>query len=272
MVVRSKVMELGLQDATVLITGGASNIGRGIVHGYAAEGSRIVICDIDGAQAELVRKEALERGASAVEIAVEDLTDPGAAARATQLALDSFGSVDVLVNNAGWSVPAFLAEDKDRARWQRLVEVNFFGAIHATQAVIPTMKEAGRGSIVFVASEAAFGQIRQAVYGGTKAAVVALARTTAKEHGRHGIRANVVCPGLVIPESESAVGDKSLWAVGQENVFDPKQIDFMLKDTPLRRLTTAEDVANAVVWVSSDRAARQVTGQLFSVSGGYTMP
>jgi len=265
-------MELGLRDASVLITGGASNIGRGIVHAYAAEGSRIVICDIDGDQAERVRKEALDLGAGEVEIAVEDLTDPEAAGRAAQLAVDSYGTVDVLVNNAGWSVPGFLTEDTDRSRWQRLVEVNFFGAIHATQAVIPTMKEAGRGSIVFVASEAAFGQIRQAVYGGTKAAVVALARTTAREHGRHGIRANIVCPGLVIPESEDAVGDRSLWSVGQDNVFDSKQIDFLLKDTPLRRLTTAEDVANAVVWLSSERAARQVTGQLFTVSGGYTMP
>jgi 2-hydroxycyclohexanecarboxyl-CoA dehydrogenase len=265
-------MELGLRDASVLITGGASNIGRGIVHAYAAEGSRIVICDIDGDQAEQVRKEALELGASNVEVAVEDLTDPDAATRATRLATDAHGTVDVLVNNAGWSVPGFLSEDKDRSRWQRLVEVNFYGAIHATQAVIPAMKDAGKGSIVYVASEAAFGQIRQAVYGGTKAAVVALARTTAREHGRHGIRANVVCPGLVIPESERAIGGKSLWSVGQDNVFDSKQIDYLLKDTPLRRLTTAEDVAHAVVWLSSDVGARQVTGQLFSVSGGYTMP
>jgi 2-hydroxycyclohexanecarboxyl-CoA dehydrogenase len=265
-------MDLGLRDARVVITGGASNIGRGIVHGFAAEGSRIVLCDVDGDQAEKVRGEALERGAAAVELAVADLTLPGAADEAIGLAVERWGGVDVLVNNAGWSVPGFIASDTDRAKWQRTVEVNFFTAIAATQAALEPMKEQGAGSIVFIASEAAFGQIRQGVYGATKAAGVALARTTAREHGRHGIRSNIVCPGLVIPEGPEAVGAQSLWAVGEENVFDQKQTDYLLKDTPLRRLTGAEDIANAVLWLSSERAARQVTGQLISVSGGYTMP
>lgn len=265
-------MELGLRNARVVVTGGASNIGRGIVHGFAAEGSRIVICDIDETQAGKVRAEALERGAAEVEIAVVDLTEPDGAARAVAVAVDAWGGLDVLVNNAGWSVPGFVAADKDRERWQKLVDVNFFGAIAATQAALDVMVEQRSGALVYVASEAAFGQIRQAVYGATKAAVVALARTTAREHGRHGIRANIVCPGLVVPESPDAVGADSLWSVGEDNVFNDKQKEFLLKDTPLRRLTTAEDVASSVLWLSSDSAARQVTGQLFSVSGGYTMP
>ena len=128
------------------------------------------------------------------------------------------------------------------------------------------------GSIVFVASDAAFGQIRQAVYGATKAALIALARTTAKEHGRHGIRSNVVCPGLVVPDGPDAVGAESLWAVGEDAVFNDKQIEFLMRDTPLRRLTLAEDIASAVMWMTSETAARQVTGQVISVSGGYTMP
>jgi NAD(P)-dependent dehydrogenase (short-subunit alcohol dehydrogenase family) len=110
------------------------------------------------------------------------------------------------------------------------------------------------------------------MYGATKAAEVALARTTAREHGRHGIRANIVCPGLVIPEGPEAVGASSLWAGGADAVFNDKQVDYLLKDTPLRRLTLAGDVANAVLWLASDVTARQVTGQLIAVSGGYTMP
>jgi 2-hydroxycyclohexanecarboxyl-CoA dehydrogenase len=102
--------------------------------------------------------------------------------------------------------------------------------------------------------------------------MVALARTTAREHGRHGIRSNIVCPGLVIPDGPDAVGSASLWSVGQDAVFNQNQIDYMIKDTPMRQLTTAEDVGRAVLWFSSPRAARQVTGQLISVSGGYTMP
>ncbi len=265
-------MDLQLADARVIVTGGASNIGRGIVHAFAAEGSRIVLCDIDGPQAERVGREAMDRGAAAVEVVVGDLTVEGEAQRAADRSLEAWGGIDVLVNNAGWSVPGFIAKNTDRANWQRTVEVNFYTAIAATQAVLEPMREQGHGAIVFIASESAFGQIRQGVYGATKAAVVALARTTAREHGRHGIRSNVVCPGLVVPEGPEAVGERSLWAVGKDNVFNDDQAAYLLKDTPLDRLTTADDVAGSVLFLASDRMSRQVTGQLFSVSGGYTMP
>ncbi len=265
-------MDLGLADARVLVTGGASNIGRGIVHAFAAEGARIVLNDIDAPQAEKVQAEAKELGAADVNVVIADLTSPGAAEEAVGAAQDAWAGLDVLINNAGWSVPGFIATDTDRDKWQRTIEINLFSAIAATQAAIPSMKAAGGGAIVYIASDAAFGQIRQGVYGASKAAMVALARTTAREHGRHGIRSNVVCPGLVIPEGPEAIGASSLWAVGQDAVFDQMQIDFMLKDTPLRRLTTADDIGRAVLWFSSPLAARQVTGQLISVSGGYTMP
>lgn len=265
-------MDLGLTESRVLITGGASNIGRGIVHGFARERARIVLCDIDGAQAEKVRSEALTLGAAEVELAIVDLTSPNGANDAVAKAVNGWGGLDVLVSNAGWSVPGFITEDTDRARWQKLVEVNLYGAIAATQAALAPMIEAKSGALVYVASEAAFGQIRQAVYGATKAAVVALARTTAREQGRHGIRANIVCPGLVVPDGPDAVGSQSLWAVGESNVFNDRQREYLLKDTPLQRPTSAEDIANTVVWLSSNIAARQVTGQLIAVSGGYTMP
>ncbi len=265
-------MDLGLKSARVVVTGGASNIGRGIVHQFACEGARIVISDIDEAQAEKVRAEALERGAEAVELAIADLTTPDGAETAIGRSVDTWGGIDVLVNNAGWSVPGFIATDTDRDKWQRTIEVNFFTAVAATQSALGPMKDGGGGSIVFIASDAAFGQIRQGIYGASKAAMVALARTTAREHGRHGIRSNVVCPGLVIPDGPDAIGASSLWAVGEDEVFNPKQIEFMLKDTPMRRLTTADDVGRSVLWFASPTAARQVTGQMISVSGGYTMP
>jgi NAD(P)-dependent dehydrogenase (short-subunit alcohol dehydrogenase family) len=265
-------MDLQLEGARVLVTGGASNIGRAIVHDFAAEHARIVIADIDGAQAERVRLEALELGAEEVQLAIEDLALEGAGERAVACLVDRWSGIDVLVNNAGWSIGGFLTEDTDRAKWQRTVEINFYTAVACTQAAISPMREAGVGSIVFISSDAAFGQIRQAIYGATKAAVIALARTTAKEHGRHGIRSNVICPGLVMPEGPEAVGEASLWSVGRDAVFNEKQISYLLKDIPLRRLTDASDVAHAVTWISSNSAARQVTGQVFSVSGGYTMP
>src|ERR1700744_850324 len=253
-------MDLGLANARVLVTGGASNIGRGIVHGFAAEGARVVIADVDADQAAKVRAEALERGAAQPEGVATELTEAGAGDQAVAAVTGRWGGLDVLVNNAGWSVSGFLAEDTDRAKWQRLVEVNLYTAIACTQAAIPPMREAGTGAVVFIASDAAFGQIRQGIYGATKAALIALARTTAREHGRHGIRANVICPGLVLPASPDAVGAASLWPVGQDAVFNEKQIDYLKKEIPLRRLTTAADVASSVTWIASDRAARRAPG------------
>lgn len=265
-------MRLGLEDARVLITGGGSNIGRGIVHGFATEGARIVICDIDAEQAERVRAEAEERGAAEVVVAQADLALEGAGRRAVDEAVARWDGIDVLVNNAGLSVPGFVADDTDRAGWQRMVDVNLFAALECTQAALVPMRAAAAGALVFISSDAAFGQVRQGVYGTTKAGLIALARTVAREHGRHGIRSNVVAPGLVLPEDAGAVGAGSLWAGGPDAVFDERQIDAVTRALPLRRLTTAVDVANAVVWVSSDLAARQVTGQVLSVSGGFSMP
>lgn len=265
-------MDLGLTDARVIVTGGASNIGRGIVHGFAREGARILIADIDGDQAQRVRQEALDLGAADAAVAVADLTQPGAADDVVGDCTAKWGGLDAVANNAGWSRGEFVAKDDDRDRWRRLIDVNLVSLIEMTRASIPALRAAGGGSTVLISSEAAFGQIRQGVYGATKAAGVALARTVAREHGRHGIRSNIVCPGLVIPEDDAAVGASSLWAQGRDAVFTDAQAEYLLKDTPLNRMTDAQDIANATVWLSSPIAARQVTGQLISVSGGYTMP
>src|SRR5690606_847844 len=129
------------------------------VHAFAAEGSRIVLCDVDGDQAARVAEEARGLGAADVALLVADLTEPEVAEQAAGLAAERWGGIDVLVNNVGWSVPSFIAEDTDRDRWQRTVEINFYTAVAATQAVLPSMRAAGAGSIVFVSSDAAFGQI-----------------------------------------------------------------------------------------------------------------
>ena len=264
-------MDLALSGARVLVTGGASNIGRGIVHGFAGEGARIVLADRDADQAGRVRAEALDRGAAEVRVVVLDLTTEGAGARVVGEAVDAWGGLDALVNNAGWSAPGFLTEQTDRTLWQRTIETNLYTAIDATQAALGPMGEAGTGAIVFISSDAAFGAIRQGIYGTTKAGLIALARTTAREQGRRGIRANVVCPGLVLPD-EGGVGADSLWAAGRDAIFDDDQVEHIRRQTPLRRLTTPDDVAAAVVWLASPTAARQVTGQVVAVGGGSAMP
>jgi len=124
------------------------------------------------------------------------------------------------------------------------------------------------GAIVSIASDAAFGEFRMADYGAMKAGVLAFTRTIAKEYGRYGIRANAVAPGLVIP-AESEIGEGSLWKV---NIgMGPKEIQNIESGIPLRRRSEAVDIAWSVLFFASERA-RQLTGQLVSVSGGFAMP
>ena len=184
----------------------------------------------------------------------------------------AWDGIDVLVNNAGWSEPGWFAEQTDRGLWQKTIEVNLFSAIDCTQAALGPMRDAGAGCIVFISSDAAFGAVRQGIYGTTKAGMIALARTVAREHGRHGIRSNVVAPGLVVPPDDVPVGAHSVWAGGAAAMFTSDQVESVVRTQAIRQLTTPEDIGNAVLWISSPTAAGQVTGQVVAVGGGSTMP
>ncbi len=265
-------MDLGHAGARVVVTGAGANIGRGIAHVFAREGARVLVVDIDADQAERVAVELRALGAKDAAALAVDLTAEGAGRAVTDRVVRLWGGVDVLVNNAGWSKPGWFAEQTDRELWHRTVDVNLLAAVDCTQAALGPMREAGRGAVVFLSSDAAFGAIRQGIYGSTKAALIALARTVAREHGRHGIRSNVIAPGLVVPPDDVPVGEHSVWAAGKDAMFTADQVDSVLRTQALRRPTTPEDIGNAVAWVSSEVAARQVTGQVIAVGGGSAMP
>lgn len=265
-------MDLGHADARVIVTGAGANIGRGIAHCFAREGARVLVVDVDAERAEAVAAEALDLGAPDARPYAVDLTTEGAGTAVVTACVQAWGGVEVLVNNAGWSEPGWFAQQTDRALWQKTVEVNLFSAIDCTQAALGPMRAAGAGCVVFISSDSAFGAIRQGIYGTTKAGVIALARTVAKEHGRHGIRANVVAPGMVVPPDGVPVGEHSVWARGRNALFTPDQVASVVKTQAIRRLTTPDDIGNAVLWIASPIAARQVTGQVVAVGGGSTMP
>ncbi|MGE0487085.1 MAG: SDR family NAD(P)-dependent oxidoreductase [Gammaproteobacteria bacterium] len=262
-------MDLGLSNKAVIVTGGGSNIGRAIVLGFAREGAKIMIGDIDAAQAAVVADEARAAGAAAVEVAACDVTDLTQVQAMFKQAQDAFGGLDVLVNNVGWDSLMFFTQTTPDL-WEKIIRVNFVGMLNCTYTALAIMAPQNKGAIVSISSDASRqGEPREAVYGGMKAGVNSFMKTIAKENGRNGIRCNVVCPGVTIPEEDGEVGANSMW-VNKDTMFTPDQIEKIAKTLPLKKVGRPNDVANAVVFLASE-AAGHVTGQVLSVSGGYSM-
>ena len=262
-------MDLGLRDSRILITGGASHIGRAIVLKLAAEGAQIAILDRDLAQAERTAGEAERLSGRRPDVAAVDVADQPAADAACLAAIERLGGLDVLITNVGFNTPDFFLQT-DPLIWDNLIATNLTSVMSCVRAALPTLIAQGHGAIIATASTAAFGEPRQGVYAAAKAGVVAFIRTIAQEYGRSGVRANLVAPGLTLPEDDQTVGEQSLWRQG-DRVMNAAQTDYVVKATPLRRLTKADDIANAVAFLASDVAARQITGQLITVSGGFAM-
>ena len=259
-------MDLGLEGRVALVTGGASNLGRAITLGFAAEGARVVIADVDEEQARKVEREA---PSGTIVAHRTDVTDWESVSTTVRKVLDSMGRIDVLVNCAGWTVDRLFVE-KPREEWEREIAIDTWGFINSVRAVLDHMIERRYGRIVSIASEAGrMGEWREAVYSGTKASVIAMSKSIAREVGKHGITLNVVCPGL-IPGRPETSGKSSIWTADQLAIFTPEVLERAAKSYPLRRLGTPDDVVPAVLLLASDRAS-YVTGQTLSVSGGYTM-
>ena len=263
-------MELGLKGKSVIVTGGGSNIGRAIVHAFAAEGCNIAIADIDQAQGEKVAGEVTGMGTGArVFVVRTDVSDHEQVETMVSRTIREYGGVDVLVNNVGWTVDRLFME-KPREEWEREVRLNLWSPINCIRAVLPDMIEKRSGSIVSISSDAGrMGEFREAVYSACKGGVIALSKAVAREMGRYGIRLNVVCPGLTVPQSDEEMGQDSMW-LQMRDIFTDDVLERVKRSYVLRRLGTADELAKSVVFLSSD-AASFVTGQTLSVSGGYTM-
>ena len=263
-------MELGLKGKNVVVTGGGSNIGRAIVHAFAAEGSNITIAELSPSQGEKVAAEvAATTSESRVKVVATDVSDHQQVEKMVEQTLADFGSIDVFVNNVGWTIDRLFME-KPREEWEKEVQVNLWGAINCIHSVLPSMIERQSGSIVSISSDAGrMGEYREAVYSACKAGIIALNKSVARETGRYGIRLNVVCPGVVVPPQEESISEESMWNQ-MRDVFTEDVRERVKRNYPLRRLATSNEIANAVVFLASD-AASFITGQTLSVSGGYTM-
>ena len=260
-------MDLGLSGKVCVVTGGASNIGRAIAQELAREGAHVAILDRDAAQMQKTVLDIVGAGGAAHGFEL-DVTEVGETAHTVAEVERLVGPIAVLVNNVGWNGKAEFFLDQTPERWEKAFQLNLFSTFNVTHAVLSRMVERRAGAIVSIASDAGFGEFRMADYGAMKAGVMAFTRTIAKVYGRYGIRANAVAPGLVIPESE-AIGEGSLWSI--DIGMGPKEIQNIERGIPLRRRSEAVDIAWSVVFLASERA-RQLTGQVVSVSGGFVMP
>ncbi len=271
-------MELGLKDKTVVVTGGASNIGRGITLAFAKEGANIVIADVSEKQGPKVAGEAdAVKGGGRTIWVKTDVTGWDSVQAMVSKTLEEFGKIDILVNNVGWTYDRPFMQ-KPREEMEKEVALNYWGAINCNMAVLPSMIERKFGRVISISSDGCkTGQSGEAVYAGCKAAVVALSKSLAAENARYGITFNIVSPSATIPTSQDEVSELSMFApggFGYERGQTPDLMEKVMRAYPLarayNRLGRAEDIANAVVFLASD-AAVWITGQVLSVNGGQIM-
>ena len=237
-----------------LVTGGAGGIGSAVARRLAERDCRVAVGDL---RAEAAAAVAGEVGGLGV---VLDVTSADSVAEAVAEVTAALGPVDIVVNNAGWDeLRPFL--DTDESFWQKVIDINFTGALRVTSAVLGGMAERGWGRVVNVASDAGrVGSSSEAVYSGAKGGLIAFTKTIARETARRGVTANAVCPGPTrtpLLETMTAQGGDRL-------------VEALTRAVPMRRLAEPDDIAAAVVFFASE-AAGFITGQTLSVSGGMTM-
>ncbi len=244
-----------LTDRVALVTGASRGIGRAIALAMSRLGAVVVATDVLGDEVREVAAEIERAGGRAAPIAV-DITDAAAVNAAVAMALDRFGRLDILVNNAGVTRDNLLARMK-REDWQFVIDVNLTGAFNCMQAVMRPMMKQRSGRIISISSVVGqMGNAGQANYGASKAGLIGLSKSLAREIAGRNVTVNVVAPGLV---------DTQMTRVLPETVRN----EWAAK-VPLGRLGTAEDVASAVCFLASDEAG-YITGQVLAVNGGmYT--
>ncbi len=251
-----------LQGKVAVITGGGGGIGGATCARFAREGAKVAVLDrnLEGAQA--VASRIASEGGQAIALAC-DITDRASVDAAIAKVKEQLGEIDVLVNNAGWDVfKPFTKTVPDE--WERLIAINLVGALNMHHAVLPGMAARGTGGrIVNVASDAArVGSSGEAVYAACKGGLVAFSKTLAREHARHGITVNVVCPG---PTDTALLAGVTGTAANPE-----KLVEAFTRAIPMGRLGQPDDLPGAILFFASDEASF-VTGQVLSVSGGLTM-
>jgi 2-hydroxycyclohexanecarboxyl-CoA dehydrogenase len=249
-------------NRVALVTGGAQGIGRGVAAALAAGGFRVAIADLNAEAGTQTAKDLSEAGGTVIAVEV-NITDTASVEAGLHAVTRDLGPVEVVVNNAGWDdFMPFIATSEEF--WDKILDINFKGALRVTKAVLPGMIERKFGRIVNIGSDAGrVGSSLESVYSGAKGGIIAFTKTLAREVATKGITVNAVCPG---PTDTPALR-KFVDGAGQDA---EKVISGMVRAVPMKRLGTPDDIGPAVAFFASDAAAF-ITGQTLSVSGGLTM-
>jgi 2-hydroxycyclohexanecarboxyl-CoA dehydrogenase len=251
----------GLSGMVVIVTGGGGGIGAATCKRFAEEGATVVVFDIDLDAAERAAAQIAEVGGKAAAFSC-DITNYSVCQSAVRSVETTVGPVDVLVNNAGWDVFRPFVETSP-SDWQKIISINLTGVLNMHHVVLPSMVERKRGRIVSVSSDAGrVGSSGEAVYAGCKAGLIGFSKTIAREHSRHNINVNVVCPGII---------NTKLYENYKKGSRNPEKLDDAFRRAiPFGRLGEPGDLPGAICFLASDDAA-YITGQVLSVSGGLTM-
>lgn len=259
-------MDLGLKSKVTIVTGGARGIGAAIVEGFVREGSHVVIADnsLDDAQ-KLAEK--LGRGGVKVLAVRTDVTKKSDANNLASTTLQEFGKIDILINNAG-VISDIKFVDIEEEDWDRVNDVNAKGVYLVTQAVVPHMIAARCGKIVNLSSLAGKkGAAGVAHYCASKFAVIGITQSLAYELAEYNINVNAVCPGIL----RTALWEVLLDTRSKRQDLPREQIwDRYIEQIPLKRPQTPEDIANVILFLSSE-VSRNMTGEAISVNGGIRM-
>jgi len=244
-----------LQGKSAIITGGGSGIGRAAALRFAREGAQVVIADWSEEAGQAVLKELQELGAKAAFFQT-DVSRLDSVERMAAGAIDFCGRIDILVNNAGITRDAMLSK-MTVEEWHQVIDVNLTGVFYCTRTIAPHMVQNGKGSIINTASIVGqYGNVGQTNYAATKAGVIGMTKTWAKELGFKGVRVNAVAPGFIRTPMVEKMPEKVLQK--------------MLDKVPLRRLGEPEDIANAYLFLASDESD-YVNGAVLEVNGGMTL-
>ena len=261
---------IDLSDKIAVVTGGAQGIGKAVAETLAQRGANVVVADLQLEKAEAVAQEiAADTGQKAISVRV-DVSDSASAKAMIDTVMAEFGRVDILVNNAGITrdnlIMRMAEEDFDL-----VININLRGAFYCTKAVIRQMMKQRYGRIINMASVSGIsGQAGQTNYSSSKAGLIGFTKALAKEVGRFRITVNCVSPGTTETEATA-----SLWEEAGTSDEGRARLDAVNRLYPLhrglQRLGQPQDIANAAVFLASDRA-EWITGQVLSVNGGYCMP